>query len=169
MIGWLILLIILATMFLLPIGIAAHFLSVFYNRKDKLLRDEAEAHRKILEGTYDYIWNNIKQRTGIKEECRRSFNNVYPDLLNKSIDNENFINWILDCNIDFNPQEYAPLLELIVMAREKFVFHQIRMENLIKEHRVLLSGRPAKWLIRDKSAIVYVPMETDYTRWGRAI
>lgn len=169
MIGWLILLIILATMVLLPIGIAAHFLSVYYNRQDKQLRDEAEAHRKILEGTYDYIWNNIKQRAGIREEHRRSFNNIYPDLLNKSIDNENFLNWILDCNLDFDPQEYPPLLELIVMAREKFVFHQIRMENLIREHRVLLQSKPAKWLIRDKSAIVYVPMETDYTRWGRAI
>lgn len=169
MIGWLILLIILATMILLPIGIAAHFLSVYYNRQDKQLRDEAEAHRKILEGTYDYIWNNIKQRAGIREEHRRSFNNIYPDLLNKSIDNENFLNWILDCNLDFDPQEYPPLLELIVMAREKFVFHQIRMENLIREHRVLLQSKPAKWLIRDKSAIVYVPMETDYTRWGRAI
>ena len=156
-------------MFMIPVGIVAYFLSLHYNRQDKQLRDEAEAHRKILEGTYDYIWTQIKLRAGIKEEYRRSFNNIYPDLLNKSIDNEGFVNWILDCNLDFDPQEYKPLLELIVMAREKFVFHQMRMEHLIHEHRILLSSKPAKWLIRDKSAIYYVPMETDYTRWGKAI
>ena len=169
MIGWLILLIILATMILLPIGIAAHLLSVYYNRQDKQLRDEAEAHRKILEGTYDYIWNNIKQRAGIREEHRRSFNNIYPDLLDKSIDNEHFIDWILECNPDFDPQEYVPLLEMIVQSREKFIDHQLRMERLIREHRLLVAGWPARWLLRDKSAIYYVPMDTDYSRWGKAI
>lgn len=169
MIGWIVVIIILMTLFLIPVGIAAWVLSVRYNRQEKALRDESEAHRRILEGTYDRIWNNIKHRVGIKEEHRRSFNDIYPDLLNKSINNEEFIDWILDCNPNFDPNEYLPLWESISLDREKFVDHQRRMMALIKEHRMLVSGIPARWLIHDCSAIQYVPMETDFARWGRRI
>lgn len=169
MIGWIIVIIVLLTLFMIPVGIAAWVLSVRYNRQEKTLRDESEAHRHILEGTYDRIWNNIKQRAGITEKYRRSFNDIYPDLLNKSINNEQFIDWILDCNPNFDPNEYLPLLEIIALDREKFVDHQRRMIALIKEHRLLVEGRPARWLITDRSAIQYVPMETDFARWGRRI
>ncbi len=169
MIGWIIVIIFLLMLFLIPVGIAAWMLSIRYNRQEKLLRDESEAHRRILEGTYDRIWNNIKQRAGIKEKYRRSFNDIYPDLLNQSINNEEFIDWILECNSDFDPNEYVPLWETIERDRQKFIDHQRRMLSLIKEHRILVSGVPAKWLIKDTSAIQYVPMDTDFARWGRRI
>jgi hypothetical protein len=169
MIGWIIVIIFLLMLFLIPVGIAAWVLSIRYNRQEKLLRDESEAHRRILEGTYDRIWNNIKQRAGIKEKYRRSFNDIYPDLLNQSINNEEFIDWILECNSDFDPNEYVPLWETIERDRQKFIDHQRRMLSLIKEHRILVSGVPAKWLIKDTSAIQYVPMDTDFARWGRRI
>lgn len=169
MIGWIIVIVVLLVLFLIPVGIAAWILSVYYNKQEKQLRDEAEAHRKILDGTYDRIWNNIKQRTGISEEYRRSFNDIYPDLIDQSINNEAFVDWILDCNPDFDPNEYIPLLESIALDREKFITHQRRMLALIKDHRLLVSGKPAKWLIHDCSAIQYVPMDTDFARWGRRI
>ena len=145
MIGWIIVIIVLVVLLLIPIGIDAYDLSALYNRQDKPLR------------------------AGVSEEYRRQFNNIYPDLLDKSIDNEHFIDWILECNPDFDPQEYVPLLEMIVQSREKFIDHQLRMERLIREHRLLVAGWPARWLLRDKSAIYYVPMDTDYSRWGKAI
>ena len=43
------------------------------------------------------------------------------------------------------------------------------MLSLIKEHRILVSGIPAKWLIHDCSAIQYVPMDTEFARWGRRL
>ena len=169
MIGWIIIIVVLLALCLIPIGIAAWVLSVYYNKQEKKLRDEAEAHRKILDGTYDRIWNNIKQRAGIKEEFRRSFNDIYPDLLDQSINNEVFVDWILECNPDFDPNEYVPLLENIALDRQKFISHQSRMLSLIKEHRILVSGIPAKWLIHDRSAIQYVPMDTEFARWGRRL
>jgi hypothetical protein len=169
MIGWIIVLIVLAAILLVPILIVVHFISLHYNRKEKELRDESEAHRKILEGTYDRIWSNIKLRSHVTEEHRRSFNNIYPDLLDQSINNEQFIDWLLDCDPDFSPDEYIPLLESIALDREKFVTHQRRMMSLIKEHRLLVSSRPARWVIKDRSAILYVPMDTEYSRWGRSL
>lgn len=170
MIGWLIVIFILFMIFVvIPLGIVAWLLSRRYNRQERQIRNEAEAHRKILEGTYDRIWQNIKLRAGIPENRRRDFNSIYPDLLDRSIDNEKFINWILDCNADFDPAEYVPLLESIAFDREKFVNHQLRMMALIKEHRLLLGTIPSKWLIKDKTAIFYIPVDTEYTRWGRSL
>ncbi|MBR1766260.1 MAG: hypothetical protein IJ745_04370 [Bacteroidales bacterium] len=169
MIGYIIVLIVLLTLFMLPVGIVAMVMSSVYNRKERELRDEGEAHRKILEGTYDRIWINIKQRAGIKEEFRRSFNVIYPGLLDNSMANEEFIDWILDCNPDFDPMEYVPMAESIAVDRERFVAHQKRMLALITEHRQLVSGVPAKWFIKNRSAIHYVPMDTDFARWGRSL
>ncbi len=53
MIGWIIIIVVLLALCLIPVGIAAWVLSVYYNKQEKKLRDEAEAHRKILDGTYD--------------------------------------------------------------------------------------------------------------------
>ena len=169
MIAWIIIIIVLLVLAMIPIGIAAWILSVHYNRQEKTLRDESEAHRKILDSTYDRIWSNIKQRAGVSEEYRRSFNDIYPDLIDKSINNEAFIDWILECNPDFAPSEYLPLLDDIALDRERFITHQRRMLSLIKEHRLLVSSKPAKWLIKDCSAIQYVPMDTEFARWGRRI
>lgn len=169
MFGYIIVITVLLVILSIPVLVAIHFVSLHYNRKEKELRDESEAHRKILEGTYDRIWSNIKLRSGISEKYRRSFNDIYPDLIDQSINNEAFVDWIPDCNPDFDPNEYVPLLESIALDREKFITHQRRMLALIKDHRLLVSGKPAQWLIHDCSAIQYVPMDTDFARWGRRI
>ncbi len=73
MIGWLIVIFILFMIFVvIPLGIVAWLLSRRYNRQERQIRNEAEAHRKILEGTYDRIWQNIKLRAGIPENCHLS-------------------------------------------------------------------------------------------------
>ena len=170
MIGWIIVIFVLMMVFVVvPLSIVAFILSKLYNHKDLQIRNEAEAHRKILEGIYGRIWLNIKLRTGISESHRLDFNDIYPDLLDRSIDNEKFVNWILDCNPDFNPQEYVPLLESISLDREKFVSHQLRIMSLIKEHRLLLTSLPSRWFVRDKTAINYVPIDTEYSRWGHKL
>ena len=81
-----------------PFVITYAVLSRVKNRENAELRNEAEAHRKILESTYDHIWRTIKQRGGLTEGNRRSFNNIYPDLINNSIDDSEFLDWLLDCN-----------------------------------------------------------------------
>ena len=169
MIGWILVFIFLLMVLSLPLFVVAWILSMRYNRQEKALRDESEAHRKILEGTYDHIWTNIKQRAGVPEEYRRSFNNIYPDLIDRSLDNEHFIDWILDCNPEFDPREYVPLLEIIALDRDKFISHQMRMMKLIDEHRELVTGWPARWLTKNRSAIMYVPIDTEYARWGRSL
>ena len=80
MIGYIIVIFVLSVVFIgVPLGLILMFTSFIYNRRERDLRNEAEAHRKILESTYDHIWREIKQHCGLTEEHRRSFNNVYPN------------------------------------------------------------------------------------------
>ena len=153
----------------LPIGIVMAIGSAIYNRKERDLRDEAEAHRKILESTYDHIWKEIKTHCGIAETYRRSFNNVYPNLLDRDMDDDTMLNWILDCNIDFDPEEYPVVMENIEEDRQKFVAHQRRMMTIIREHRELQQKALARRVIKNKSAIRYVPIETSRDRWGKSL
>ena len=169
MLAWIILLVFLAIVLSIPPIVALIVVARRYNRQEHALRDEAEAHRRILEGTYDRIWSLIKQRAGLTEEFRTSFNNIYPDLIDKSINNEQFIDWILDCNPNFAPEEYLPLIESIETHREKFVAHQHRMLEVIKQHRMLVTGWLPSKLIKDRSAISYAAVDVDYARWGHRI
>lgn len=153
----------------LPVGLVLLILSLIYNRRDRELRSEAEAHRKILESTYDKIWTAIKTHCGLTEEHRRSFNNIYPNLIDRDIDDDTFLNWILDSNLDFDPSEYPVVMDLIADDRKRFVTHQRRMLSLLREHRNLHNRKLARWLIKDKSTIRYVAIDTNYDRWGKSL
>ena len=154
---------------LLPLGVVMAVSSYIYNKKERELRNEAEAHRKILESTYDNIWREIKHHCGITEEHRRSFNNVYPNLLDRDMDDDTMLNWILDCNLDFEPEEYPIVMDIIEDDRKKFVAHQRRMMTIIREHRDLMQKRLGRMVIKNKSAIRYVPIETTRDRWGKTL
>lgn len=169
MIGYIIVIFVLLVLFVgVPLGILLAITSLIYNRRERALRSEAEAHRKILESTYDHIWKDIKQHCGLKEEDRLSFNNIYPNLIDNDIDDDTFLNWILDCNIDFDPTEYMVVIDSIADDRKHFVLHQRRMLTILREHRKLTEmGWPVKWVLKDKSAIHYVPISTNYERWGK--
>lgn len=171
MIGWIIVIFVLSVVFIgVPFGILMIILSVHFNRRERTLREEAEAHRKILESTYDHIWKEVKSHCGLSEENRRSFNNIYPNLINKDIDDDTMLNWILDNNIDFDPAEYMVVMDNIADDRKRFVLHQRRMIVVLREHRnIIEKGWPVKWVLKDKSAIRYEPIETNYERWGKSI
>ncbi|MBR6048658.1 MAG: hypothetical protein IKP83_00665 [Bacteroidales bacterium] len=170
MIGWIIVIFVLVmVVFVLPFMTVMLILSIIYNRRERAIRNEAEAHRKILESTYDHIWNEIKSHCGISEEYRRSFNNIYPNLLDKDIDDDTMLNWILDCNIDFDPAEYVTVMDSIAEDRRRFVVHQRRMITLLREHQQLHKKPFARRLIKDQTMIRYVPVETNYDRWGKSL
>ncbi len=169
MFGYIIVFFVLLVVMAIPVGLVVMLLQFVYNKKDRGIRNEAEAHRKILEQTYDRIWNQIKQYCGIGEEHRRSFNNIYPNLIDTDIDDDRMLNWILDCNIDFEPANYAIVMENIADDRARFVSHQRRMINLMRDHRDLHSSRFRHMLIRNKTVIRYTPIATNYDRWGNRL
>ena len=168
MIGYLIVFFVLFVVFVaMPFGIVLIFLSVHFNRRERDLRNEAEAHRKILESTYDHIWREIKQHCGLSEEHRRSFNNIYPNLIDEYIDDDTMLNWILDNNLEFDPTEYMVIMDNISDDRKRFVTHQRRMITILREHnRIIKKGWPVKWVIKNKEPIHYEPIATNYDRWG---
>ncbi|MBQ9418023.1 MAG: hypothetical protein IJU19_05525 [Bacteroidales bacterium] len=167
MVGYIILLVVLLTLFVvLPLGVVAMVLSIVYNRRERELRGEAEAHRKILESTYDRIWKEVKTRCRLTEQHRRSFSGVYPNLIDQEMDDEIMLNYILDHNLDFDPSEYAVLKANIADDRQRFVLHQRRMLTVLDEHNRLLENKIAYRLLKNKTLIKYVPVETNYERWG---
>lgn len=171
MIGYLIVFFVLFVVFVgVPFGIVMVIISFHYNRRERALREEAEAHRKILESTYDHIWKEVKNHCGLSEEHRRAFSDVYPNLINEDMDDDTMLNWILDNNIDFDPAEYMVVMDNIADDRKRFVLHQRRMLVILHEHNKLIEkGWPVKWVLKDKRPIHYVPVDTSYARWGKRI
>lgn len=169
MIGYIIVFFVLLVVLSIPVGLVVMVLQFRYNKQDREMRNEAEAHRKILEQTYDRIWSQMKQYCDIGEECRRSFNNIYPNLIDTDMDDDRMLNWILDCNINFEPSNYAIVMENIADDRARFVSHQRRMLNIMREHRELHSSKFRHLLIHNKTIIRYTPIATNYDRWGNRL
>ena len=45
-----------------------------------------------------------------------------------------------------------------------------RVMTILREHRnITEKGWPVKWVLKDKSAIHYVPIATNYDRWGKRL
>ena len=168
--GWIIIIFVLfVVLVVVPVSVVLMILSLIYNHRDRDMRNEAEAHRAILDHCYDHIWNTIKRDAGLTEQHRRSFNNIYPDLIDQNMDNETMIDWLLNCNPDFDPDIYLPLMDSIEDDRTRFVAHQRRMLNLIDEHRHMLSRKLVLRLLKNKSAIRYEAIDTRHDRWGKSL
>ncbi|MBR1850695.1 MAG: hypothetical protein IJ789_04900 [Bacteroidales bacterium] len=157
------------TVVLLPVGIVWMIASSVFNKRDSLIREEAEAHRKILESSYDRIWSIVKQRAELTESERRSFNGIYPELIDRYTNDEVVLNWIFDCNIDFDPDDYVSLKEDIEDECNRFYMHQERMMKVIENHRQLLTTWPGKWFVKNKQAINYTPVAVDHNRWSTGL
>ena len=79
------------------------------------------------------------------------------------------LNWILDCNINFEPSNYSIVMENIADDRARFVSHQRRMINIMREHRELHDSKFRHRLIHNKTIIRYTPIATNYDRWGNRL
>ena len=52
-----------------------------YNNREVALRKEAEAQNKNIAGIHDAVWKIIKEKAGVAEKYRETFEKVYPEMI----------------------------------------------------------------------------------------
>ena len=137
-----------------------------YNNEEVSLRKEAEAQKGKVETVHDTMWKVIKQKAGVTEEYRDTFEQVFPEIIagRYSQGDGSTMKWIQESNPEFDTSLYKDLMQAIEVQRMYFNQAQTRMLDIIRQRETLLELIPAKFFISNKSKIDYTIISSTSTK-----
>ncbi len=137
-----------------------------YNNEEVSLRKEAEAQKGKVETVHDTMWKVIKQKAGVTEEYRDTFEKVFPEIISGrySQGDGSTMKWIQESNPEFDTSLYKDLMQAIEVQRMYFNQAQTRMLDIIRQRETLLELIPAKFFISNKSKIDYTIISSTSTK-----
>ncbi len=137
-----------------------------YNNEEVALRKEAEAQKGKVETVHDTMWKVIKQKAGVTEEYRDTFEKVFPEIISGrySQGDGSTMKWIQESNPEFDTSLYKDLMQAIEVQRMYFNQAQTRMLDIIRQRETLLEFIPAKFFISNKSKIDYTIISSTNTK-----
>lgn len=144
-------------LFILISGITAVSMYFSYNNQEVALRQQAEAQRGKIEGTFDTMWKIISQQAQVSNEYKDAFKEIYPELIagRYSQGDGSLMKWIKEANPEFDASLYKTLMQTIEVQRLQFLKTQERMLDIIREHETLCQTYPSKWFVTNKTPIEY--------------
>lgn len=139
---------------------------VSYNNQEVRLRKEAEAQKGKVETVHDTMWKVIKQKAGVTEEYRDTFEKIFPEIIagRYSQDNGTTMKWIQESNPEFDTSLYRDLMQAIEVQRMYFNQAQTRMLDIIRQRDTLIETIPACFFITNKSKIDYTIVSSTNTK-----
>ena len=137
-----------------------------YNNQEIALRNQAEAQRGKIEGTYDKMWKILKQKAQVTDEYKDTFKEIYPQLIEGrySQGDGSLMKMIQESNPTFDTSLYKDLMQSIEVERASFQTSQERMLDIIREHKTLCNRFPAKFFISDKQEIEYTVISSSISK-----
>lgn len=151
--------IVLACLAIILLGLYFH-----YNNREVALRKEADAQNKNIAGIHDAMWKIIKEKAGVAENYRATFEKVYPELISgRYASDSSSMKWIQESNPDFDTTLYKDLMQAIESQRIYFQKSQQRMLDILRERETLINAMPAKFFISNKQTIDYTVIASDKT------
>lgn len=152
----------IAVVAIVLIGVYMYF---SYNNREVALRKEAEAQNKKIASVHDTMWKILKEKAGVSEQYRETFEKIYPEIISGRYANDggSTMKWIQESNPDFDTSLYKDLMQAIEVQRTYFSNAQQRMLDIIRERETLIESIPAKWFVKNKSVIEYTVIASDKT------
>ena len=136
-----------------------------FNNREVALRKEAKAQEGKITAVHDTMWKIIKEKAGVAEKYRETFEKIYPELISGRYRDSGSatMKWIQESNPDFDTSLYNSLMQSIEVQRESFNSAQQRMLDIIRERETLINSMPQGWFIKNKEEINYVVIASDAT------
>ncbi len=153
--------------FIIIIALAIILVAMYFsfNNREVALRKEAEAQEGKITSVHDTMWKIIKEKAGVAEKYRETFEKIYPELISGRYRDSGSatMKWIQESNPDFDTSLYNSLMQSIEVQRVSFSNAQQRMLDIIRERETLINSMPQGWFIRNKQPIDYVVIASDTT------
>lgn len=151
---------------LVVLALIVVFMYIKYNNEEVSLRKEAEAQKGKVETVHDTMWKVIKQKAGVTEEYRDTFEKVFPEIIagRYSQGDGSTMKWIQESNPEFDTSLYKDLMQAIEVQRMYFNQAQTRMLDIIRQRETLIELIPAKFFISNKTKIDYTIISSTSTK-----
>ena len=134
-----------------------------YNKSEILLRNKTYTEIKKVKTIHEEVWELISQEAQITKEYKDSFDSIYSQIMDKRFGSTRdglLLNWIKEINPKFSMELYKKLMVSIENLREKFTLQQIKIMDLIKEHKTLCEDPWKKIFIKNTNLIEYVTISS---------
>ena len=157
----------MSIMLIIFIALAIILVAMYFifNNREVALRKEAKAQEGKITAVHDTMWKIIKEKAGVAEKYRETFEKIYPELISGRYRDSGSatMKWIQESNPDFDTSLYNRLMQSIEIQRVSFSNAQQRMLDIIRERETLVNSMPQCWFIRNKKPIDYVVIASDAT------
>ena len=106
---------------------------IFYsaNKKEIRLRNLAEAEIQKVEVIHDQMWKTISQEAQVTS----IYTHIMEGRYSGGSKDGSLMKWIQESNPNFTPDLYKKLMIDIEALREKFAQQQVKVEDVIREHK----------------------------------
>ena len=148
---------VVAVLGVIAIGFGFYFNA---NRKEIKLRNLAKAEIEKVEIIHDQTWKTISQEAQVTSEYKNSFDSIYIHIMegrySGGSQDGSLMKWIHESNPQFSQELYAKLMTDIEVLREKFAQAQIKVEDVIREHKNIIEDPWYSMFIKNTEPIEYV-------------
>lgn len=144
--------------------------SIYYsaNKKELRLRNLAEAEIQKVEVIHDQMWKTISQEAKVTSEYKTGFDSIYTHIMEGRYSggskDGSLMKWIKESNPNFTPDLYKKLMIDIEALREKFSQQQIRVEDVIREHKNTIQDPLYSIFIKNTNPIEYEVISSKNTK-----
>lgn len=143
-------LIMLAAVAILGIGGITY---VKYANQEQTLRVNATNQETVNMTVKDKTWKTISQIAQVSEDYRKTFEKVYPDIMNARYGGKQdgkpspLLNFIKEANPTLSTELYAKLMDAITVNQAEFQMVQVKLISIKEQHDLLRTTIPAKWFL----------------------
>lgn len=149
------------TLIFIGIGIVAIIATILvvmnfsYQNTEVEIREQINAKINVNKASYSKMWEIISQKAEVSEKYSQDFKEIYPGLISGRYSNGQgqLMNWIQEHNPNFDTSLYKDLMVSIEGQRESFFTNQEQLQDLSRQHNVLLNRVPSKWFLGDVEKI----------------
>lgn len=140
---------------LLSVGATGIGMYFNYSNQNVELSEQIYAKINVNKANYSKMWEIISQQAQVSEKYADDFKEIYPKLMEGRYSNGQgqLMNWIQEHNPNFDTSLYAKLMNSIEAQRESFYTNQVQLQDLSRQHNVLLGRVPSKWFLSGISPI----------------
>lgn len=158
------------------IGTAASLVALFLifiimkvsvKNKEKRLRNQTVAQKAVYESKYDEMFKDIAQVAQLPAEAAKTFNKIYPDLIQGRYSNErggSLMSWIVENNPQFNFGLYDRIAEVVEAKRAEFFNEGRKLQDYQREHANVVRTWPGSWFFSKDDTITVVLITSDKTK-----
>ena len=136
------------------------------NSREISKRNLAEAEIEKVEIIHDQVFKTISQNAQVTMKYTESFEKIFIGIMEGRYDNGGgeMMKWIQENNPNFNDSMFRDLMDDIKVLREKFADQQIKVEDVIREHKTLCEDPWWSMFIKNKTPIEYEVISSAVTK-----